>query len=56
MIYVLCKKVIESPSFNYETDYEPMLKKLDVYLLGDRITVTQYNELKALMDAKAPVA
>ena len=47
MIYTLCKKVIESR--NYE--YQSMLTKLDVYLLGNRITVDQYNELKAMMDA-----
>lgn len=47
MIYILCKKVIESG--NYE--YNPMLTKLDVYLLGNRITVEQYNELKGLMDS-----
>lgn len=47
MIYTLCKKVIESG--NYE--YQSMLSKLDVYLLGNRITVEQYNELKGMMDA-----
>lgn len=47
MIYALCKKVIESG--NYE--YQSMLNKLDVYLLGNRITIEQYNELKAMMDA-----
>lgn len=48
MIYTLCKKVIESG--NYE--YNSMLTKLDVYLLGSRITVEQYNELKGMMDAQ----
>lgn len=47
MIYTLCKKVIESG--NYE--YQSMLTKLDVYLLGNRINVDQYNELKDMMDA-----
>lgn len=45
MIYQLCKKVIESE--NYE--YRSMLNKLDVYLLGDRITSEQYTELKGMM-------
>lgn len=31
----------------YEKD--DMLKKLDVFLLADRITAEQYNELVALM-------
>ena len=41
MIYKLCKKVIISG--NYEK--EDMQKKLDVYLLCDRITQEQYEEL-----------
>jgi hypothetical protein len=48
MIYTLCKKTIESG--NYE--YGSMLNKLDVYLLGNRISVPQYNELKDMMDAQ----
>lgn len=47
MTYLLCKKVIENGLYEYQT----MLTKLDVYLLGNRITVEQYNELKELMDA-----
>lgn len=46
MIYKLCKTVIENG--NYE--YQSMLNKLDVYLLGNRITPEQYTELKELMD------
>lgn len=48
MIYTLCKNVINSS--NYE--YQSMLNKLDVYLLGNRITVEQYTELKDKMDEK----
>lgn len=48
MIYTLSKKVIESG--NYE--YQSMLNKLDVYLLGNRITLAQYTELKDMMDAQ----
>lgn len=48
MIYKLTKKVIESG--NYE--YQAMLNKLDVYLLGNRITSEQYNELKGMMDSQ----
>lgn len=48
MIYKLCKNVIESG--NYE--YNSMLTKLDVYLLGNRITAEQYTELKGLMDSQ----
>lgn len=48
MIYTLCKTVINNG--NYE--YQSMLKKLDVYLLGDRISSEQYTELKDKMDEK----
>jgi len=48
MIYTLCKKVINSGNY----DYDSMLNKIDVYLLGNRITVEQYTELKGLMDAQ----
>lgn len=41
MIYTLCKKVIASGNY----DKEDMHKKLDVYLLCDRITQEQYEEL-----------
>jgi len=52
MIYKLCKKVITDG--NYE--YSPMLAKLDVFLLGNRITVEQYAELKGLIDAQQVTA
>lgn len=46
--YKLAKSIIEKG--NYE--YNDMLKKLDVFLLGERITVEQYQELVGLMDAQ----
>lgn len=51
MLFKAIKIVIDGG--NYE--YESMLSKLDLYLLGNRITESQYNELKALMDSKLPV-
>lgn len=48
MIYTLCKNVINAGSYEYQS----MLNKLDVYLLGNRITVDQYTELKDIMDVK----
>lgn len=48
MIYSLCKKQITSGNYVYGD----MLNKLDVYLLGNRITSEQYNELKGMMDAQ----
>ena len=41
MTYENCKKIIESQ--NYEK--ASMLNKLDVFLLADRLTKTQYAEL-----------
>lgn len=48
MIYTLCKNVINSGSYEYQS----MQNKLDVYLLGNRITTTQYTELTTIMDAQ----
>lgn len=45
MTYERCKKLIQIG--NYEQ--ENMLKKLDVFLLADRITTEQYNELVGMM-------
>lgn len=48
MTYKVCKRLIQNG--NYEK--EDMLIKLDVFLLNDRITPEQYEELIALMDAE----
>lgn len=44
--YKLAKSIIERG--NYE--YADMMKKLDVFLLGERISVDQYNELTGIMN------
>ena len=46
MTYRVAKNMIMNS--NYE--YNDMLKKLDVFLLGDRITQENYTELVSLMD------
>lgn len=51
MIYTLCKNVINSG--NYE--HQSMQNKLDVYLLGNRITTAQYTELTKLMEERRVV-
>ncbi|QOV10945.1 hypothetical protein [Viridibacillus arvi] len=51
MIYGLCKNVINSG--NYEQ--QSMQNKLDVFLLGNRITSTQYTELCDLMDSQEAI-
>lgn len=48
MTYIYCKKVIENGT--YGTD-EDMMIKLDVFLLNNRITQEQYNELVELLKA-----
>jgi hypothetical protein len=40
--YTLCKKVIENKTYSTK---EEMTLKLDVFLLNDRISQEQYNEL-----------
>lgn len=46
MTYERCKKLIQNGSY----EQEDMLKKLDVFLLADRITTEQYNELVGMME------
>ena len=48
MTYERCKKLIQNGSY----EQEDMLKKLDVFLLADRITTEQYNELVSMMQKK----
>ena len=46
MTYKYCKKVIEKGTYGSKED---MLKKLDVFLLNNRITNAEYNELVAML-------
>lgn len=45
MIYNLLYKKIERGNYNKDD----LLKKMDVYLLNDRITEEEYNKLVAMM-------
>lgn len=47
--YEACKKLIENGRYGTK---ENMLFKLDIFLLGDRITQEQYNELVDLLNEK----
>ena len=49
MTYILCKKVINND--NYGTKGEMMIK-LDVFLLNNRISDVEYNELVELLEQK----
>lgn len=48
MTYTYCKKVIANGTYGTK---EEMLNKLDVFLLNNRITQDQYNELVGLLPA-----
>lgn len=48
MTYKNCKKLIEAGRY----EYDDMMNKLDVFLLGDRITQAQYEELVQMMNDK----
>ncbi len=47
----LCKKVIEKEKQKGTLNVDEMTEKLDVFLLNDRISDEEYNELMALMTA-----
>lgn len=49
MTYLLCKKVIEKGTYGPK---EEMLIKLDVFLLNNRITQEEYEELVNLLKNK----
>ncbi len=47
MTYVYCKKIIENKSYE---SVEDMQLKLDVFLLNNRITQENYNELTGMLN------
>lgn len=51
MTYRNCKKLIENGRY----EYEDMLNKLDVFLLGDRITQSEYEELVKMMNDRKEI-
>lgn len=51
MTYIYLKKIINNTPITEETKTS-LLNKMDVFLLNDRITEAQYNELIALLDNK----
>lgn len=48
MTYQLCKKVIENGVYGTK---EEIQLKLDVFLLNNRITQAEYEELTGILDA-----
>ncbi|MBR1566042.1 MAG: hypothetical protein IJ649_04680 [Oscillospiraceae bacterium] len=49
MTYKLMKRIIQKGGY----DYEATLLKLDVFLMADRITVEEYQELVEMMNGGA---
>ena len=49
MTYTYCKKVIENKTYSNKDD---MKNKLDVFLLNNRITQDQYNELNNILNTQ----
>ena len=50
MTYKLMKRVIENGLKKGNLDVEGTLQKLDVFLMADRITVEEYQELVAMIE------
>ena len=50
MTYKLMKRVIENGLKKGNLDVESTMQKLDVFLMADRITVEEYQELAELMN------
>ena len=51
MAYELMKRIIIRDKKAGTLDKEAITEKLDAFLAADRLTVAQYQELTALMDA-----
>lgn len=50
MTYKLMKRIIENGLKKGNLDVESTMQKLDVFLMADRITVEEYQELVELMN------
>ena len=46
MTYLYCKRIIENKTY---TSKEDMQNKLDIFMLNNRISDVQYNELSTLL-------
>lgn len=53
--YILCKVAINNANYKNQKEKDGMQLKLDVFLLNDRITQAEYEELVELLNAKAIV-
>ena len=53
MTYKLMKRIIETGLKKGNLDVEATMQKLDVFLMADRITVEEYQELVEMMNGGA---
>ena len=51
MTYIVCKKLIELKDYTQE-EANDLQNKLDVFLLNDRLTQSEYNELTSMLAGK----
>lgn len=54
--YILCKISIRSANYKNQEEKDGMQLKLDVFLLFDRMTQSEYEELVELLGDKPVVA
>lgn len=55
MTYTVCKRLIEIKEYTQE-QADDLQDKLDVFLLNDRLTREEYEELTGLLAGKATAA
>ena len=51
--YLLCKRVIANASYKPQAEKDDMQFKLDSFLLNNRVTQDEYNELTQLLVDKS---
>jgi len=56
MTYKICKLVIESTNYKTQAEKDEMQVKLDVFLLNNRLTQGEYEELTNLLNFKPLVS
>ena len=52
MTYKICKLIIENTNYKTQTEKDEMQVKLDVFLLNNRLTQAEYEELIQLLAEK----
>ena len=55
MTYKICKLIIENTNYQTQAEKDEMQVKLDVFLLNNRLTQGEYEELTNLLSSKSLV-